>query len=199
MRLDDGAAARMGAAAPSFSWGVPFWFEGMSALRADMPPDRRRCLPNVRHCDRSSARYDTNVEPNFELFDHTADLGIRIRASSVAGLLKPASEGLYAAIGELVPGVDPDSCEVHLTGGTEAQLLRDFLNELLLRFEQRKQIAVRIDDPRLDDQELGATIDFRCVDEERSAYHREVKAITYHELAIRSIVGGCEATVIVDI
>lgn len=137
----------------------------------------------------------------FQLFDHTADVGIRVRAASLAGLLQPASQGLYAAIGELVacPASNGESCDMHLTGGTAAQLLRDFLTLLLLRFEQRAQMVVRLNRPRLEDENLRATVEFRSVDEARSAYHREVKAITYHELAIRPIVGGFEATVIVDI
>ena len=37
------------------------------------------------------------------------------------------------------------------------------------------------------------------IDRRLSAYHHEVKAITYHELDILRIPGGYEATVIVDI
>jgi len=38
-----------------------------------------------------------------------------------------------------------------------------------------------------------------AVDVERSVYLREVKAITYHELSLRPIEGGYEASMIVDI
>ena len=37
------------------------------------------------------------------------------------------------------------------------------------------------------------------LDVKRCAYYREVKAVTYHELAIREIEGGFEAVYIVDI
>ena len=37
------------------------------------------------------------------------------------------------------------------------------------------------------------------LDVQRCAYYREVKAVTYHELAIREIEGGFEAIYIVDI
>ena len=49
------------------------------------------------------------------------------------------------------------------------------------------------------DERLVATARVAPVDEERSAYHREVKAVTYHELALRKVPGGYEAVYIVDI
>ena len=48
-------------------------------------------------------------------------------------------------------------------------------------------------------QALIVTVPTRSLDIRRSDLRREVKAITYHELAIRSIPGGVEATIIVDI
>ena len=41
------------------------------------------------------------MDSSFELFDHTADVGIRVWADTLPGLLAPAGEGLYAIIGEL--------------------------------------------------------------------------------------------------
>ena len=53
--------------------------------------------------------------------------------------------------------------------------------------------------PTFDAGQLCATAKTKLVDRERSVYHREVKAITYHELDIRQIPGGYQATIIVDI
>ena len=41
------------------------------------------------------------MTPGYELFDHTADIGVRVWAPSLAKLIPPASEGLYAVLGEL--------------------------------------------------------------------------------------------------
>ena len=43
------------------------------------------------------------MEPSFELFDHTADIGIRARAATLPELATVAGQGLYAVIGDLVP------------------------------------------------------------------------------------------------
>ncbi len=142
----------------------------------------------------------TAMEGSFTLFDHTADVGLRIRAGTLAGLLEPAAKGLYAAIGELVPIAAPsEQVPVELSGGDAARLLRDFLHELLMRFERKRQIAVGVSEAHLEEGRLEAVLELRDVDGGRSGFDREVKAITYHELAIRPVAGGYEATVIVDI
>ena len=139
------------------------------------------------------------MEACYELFDHTADMGIRIRAASLPGLLAPAGEGLYAVIGTLVAGGESEPVTFDLTGGEPASLLRDYLGELLILFERDARRVTTLAAPVFDEQHLKVTARTANVDQTRSLLLREVKAITYHMLAIRSISGGYEATVIVDI
>lgn len=135
----------------------------------------------------------------YELFDHTADMGIRVCAPTLGGLLKPAAEGLYAAIGDLV-GIGAGRAERFDLGGEDAAgLLRDYLAELLILFERENRIVTAIDAADFTETHLKADATARAVDEERSIFLREVKAITYHDLAVRTIPGGFEARVIVDI
>ena len=139
------------------------------------------------------------MEPSYELFDHTADMGVRARAATIAGLLQPAIEGLYACIGTLVPGAPAADLTFRLTHGDSADLLRDFLAELLHQFERHGCMAVGLEAVVFDDTQLTARAQMRLVSDGESSYHREVKAVTYHELAIRPVPGGYEATFIVDI
>ena len=139
------------------------------------------------------------MEPSYEFFDHTADMGIRVRASTLADLLMPAAEALYAAIGELVAVDEASPVRFNLEGDDAAVLLRDFLTELLILFEREKRRLVTIVDSSFSTQRLTVTADIAPVDVAHSVFHREVKAITYHELSIRAIPGGYEATFIVDI
>ncbi len=139
------------------------------------------------------------VQSGYELFDHTADMGIRVRATTPVELLLPAAEGLYAAIGELVPMADASAHQFDLKADDWATLLRDFLNELLILFERDRRMLVGIDSAEFSESCLTVAARLSPVDGERSVYLREVKAITYHELSIRPIDGGYEATLIVDI
>jgi len=139
------------------------------------------------------------MQPSYEFFDHTADMGIRVRASAIPELLMPAAEGLYAAIGELVAVGDGSLLYYDFQGDDPSVLLRDFLTELLILFERDQRRLVAVVDAAFTESRLTVTAKTAPVDLERSAFHREVKAITYHELNIRTIPGGYEATFIVDI
>lgn len=139
------------------------------------------------------------MKPAFELFDHTADIGIRARAASLPDLLLAAKDGLYAVIGDLASAGPAEPVAFDLTGDDAAGLLRDFLHELLILFERDGRVVTSLDVEAFDESHLRATGQADQVDPERSQFAREVKAITYHELDVRRIHAGFEATVIVDI
>lgn len=126
-------------------------------------------------------------------------MGIRVRAATMPELLMPAAEGLYAAIGEIVASGVESAMHFEFQGDDPSILLRDFLTELLILFERDQRRLVAVVDAAFTESRLTVTAKTASVDLERSAFHREVKAITYHELRIRTIAGGCEATLIVDI
>lgn len=142
------------------------------------------------------------MQPGFETFDHTADMGIRVFAPTMAGLVQPATQGLYSLIGELTLLESGDKGPIAFTPGEKSDpacLLRDYLDKLLYEFECHHRVAASIIVHEFTDERLVVDVHWRLVDHERSIYYREVKAITYHDLAIREIPGGYEATVIVDI
>ena len=139
------------------------------------------------------------MQPGYELFDHTTDMGIRVRAGTYPELLQPAANGLYAVIGELAVGGEWAPVTFAFHGDEPALLLRDYLAELLILFERNGRIVTSLTVEAFDEHHLTATTQTQLVDPQRSDYHREVKAITYHKLDIRPVPGGYEATFIVDI
>lgn len=139
------------------------------------------------------------MEPSFEFFDHTADMGIRIRAATLADLLLPAGEGLYAVIGNLACRDSVRSVRLDLSANDSSLLLRDYLNELLILFDRDALLAKAVKVVEFTEHRLAVEVEVALVDQDNSEFDREVKAITYHELAISPIPGGFEATVIVDI
>jgi SHS2 domain-containing protein len=139
------------------------------------------------------------VESSFEIFDHTADAGIRVWAATLPELIEPALRGLYAVIGELAAS-GPEVKERFSREGREAaELLRDFLAEVLLLFERRHRMISSIKVAAFEETRLAGSYSTRGVDMDASVFYREVKAVTYHELDIRRTPDGFEATIIVDI
>jgi SHS2 domain-containing protein len=138
----------------------------------------------------------------FELFDHTADIGVRVFAPTMQELVEPAGRGLYAVIGELKP--DPAKpagapAPLEFAGDDPALLLRDYLAELLRRFDTYQQMATAVEVTNFTRTSLAGAVRFAGIDLDHSDFEREVKAVTYHELNLRSTPSGVEATFIVDI
>ncbi|TWT43887.1 hypothetical protein RAS1_02870 [Phycisphaerae bacterium RAS1] len=140
-----------------------------------------------------------NQRTGYELLDHTADLGVRVTAPTFLALLPVAVEALYATIGDVRPGAVVGRERLEYQGSDLAALFRDFLADLLYRFETRSEVAVRIEPLAFSSGRLAAEATFAAVDVQTSELEREVKAVTYHELALRETPGGVEAHFIVDI
>ena len=71
-----------------------------------------------------------------ETFDHTADLGLRIRATDLDDLFQTAAEGLFDVIvanRDAVRALDHE--QVALAADSTEDLLIEWLNELIFRFE----------------------------------------------------------------
>jgi SHS2 domain-containing protein len=139
------------------------------------------------------------MRAHYELFDHTADMGVRVFATSLSGLLLPATAGFYAVIGRLVTCAQPAERELKVTGDEPSVLLRDYLTELLHLFESERRQLTDLLVREFTPVRLLVVGQARPIDLAKSVFEREVKAITYHELAIRPVAGGYEATYIVDI
>lgn len=135
----------------------------------------------------------------YELFDHTADLGLRAVAPTVNELFAEMGNGLLAALVEDPSGVRAAVRERIEIAGTDVEyLLFDWLKELLLRFETERvlfaEFAVSV-------SSIGLVAEARgeAYDGSRHALAHEVKAITYHELKVVAHNGGWLAEAIVDI
>jgi len=164
----------------------------------------------------------------FEHFDHTADLGLRVRAGTLEELLAEAGRGLLAmhvANPEAVRCVQSKTIE--LAADEPAYLLFDWLNELLYAFESEKLLLAEFtielaqasgvrehpdgsgSPPGHNHQEadasrspmrLRATCRGEPMDPARHTMDHEVKAITYHGLEVHQDGDGTwQAEVIVDI
>ncbi len=139
------------------------------------------------------------MDASFEIFDHTADAGLRVFAPTMADLIAPATAGLYALIGDLSHAGDPSDVRYDFSGDSEPYLLRDYLGEVLALFENDRRVVTAFESVEFAGDQLTIAAKSAAIDLTQTEFHREVKAITYHELDIRAIPGGYEATIIVDI
>lgn len=129
-------------------------------------------------------------------------MGLRVSAPTLGELIPPAVDGLYAIIGDLAADAQSElevfGFEAESPDGP-AMHLRDLLNELLFTFEHERRMVMRPFEVEFTEDHLRFEAPTRLVDPNASVFHREVKAVTYHELGVRRLADGYEATIIVDI
>jgi SHS2 domain-containing protein len=135
----------------------------------------------------------------YELFEHTADLGLRVRAATLDALFAEAGECLFSAVVEDLASVRPTvEVRVEVAGDDREFLLFDWLRELLMRHDAERllfgKFAVAVREDGLTGTAWGEPIDV-----ERHVLSHEVKAITYHELRVEQTADGWLAEVIIDI
>jgi SHS2 domain-containing protein len=135
----------------------------------------------------------------YEVFEHTADLGLRIRAASREQLFSEAARALLSVFIS-----NPDSVQllhthrVRVNGSSPDFLLLDWLSELLYLFDTQQLLLAEF---LVEFDADGLTV--RCrgepLDVARHRLEHEVKAITYHGLKVESVAGVWLAEVILDI
>ena len=134
-----------------------------------------------------------------ELFDHTADLGFRIRAPDLNTLFAEAGACWLSSMVDDPAAVRAvESQTISIEGADREFLLFDWLRELLNRSDEARMLWCRFEVVVSPDG-LTATISGEPFDPARHLLSREVKAITYHGLKIEDVDGGFLAEVIVDI
>jgi SHS2 domain-containing protein len=135
----------------------------------------------------------------YEFFEHTADLGLRVRAADLDALFAEAARALFAAIVDDLDAVRPlQRVDVSLTGTDREYLLFDWLKALLYRFDAEHLVFGRFE-VRVTADGLAGSAWGEPLDRERHQLGHEVKAITYHGLRVEPEAGGWLAEVIVDI
>jgi SHS2 domain-containing protein len=135
----------------------------------------------------------------YETFEHTADLGLRIRAPDLDTLFAEAGAALFAAIVNDLATVQPcQEIEIRLAADDREYLLFDWLRELLYRFDAEHLLFCRFD-VKVEGTTLQAKAWGEPLDRDRHELAHEVKAITYHGLRIEQTGDEWLAEVIVDI
>jgi len=137
----------------------------------------------------------------YGILDHTADMGLRLRATSLEDLFATAARGLMAVMWESPlrpPAPVAGTRRVRLEGSETDLLLVDWLNELLYCLEADGLAFCALTDFVRRENELE--LEFQTADASALGPRtREVKAATLHGLSLRRTAAGWEAQVIFDI
>ena len=136
----------------------------------------------------------------FELIEHTADIGLRVYGRDLPELFANAAKGLFSLITDFDP---PEAKEktITLTNTTSEGLLVDWLSELISGFFAYnflpKRYNIRIEQAK--ENTLEALLSGAEYDPYARKVNMEIKAATYHDLEIKKTSEGYVVEIIFDV
>jgi len=138
------------------------------------------------------------MEKDFEILNHTADVGIIAYGADMSQAFANAAKGLFSLITELDDVEEVLHRDIELTAPDEESLLVEWLNELVYQFDTENILFKRFDIIQLDKTQLKARSYGEKVDSSRHKLKTGVKAATYHMLKVDKG-DGCKVQVLFDI
>ncbi len=135
-----------------------------------------------------------NHESGYTELDHTADWAVHVWAPDLPKLFEQAARAMYALTGAELRVRPRRFVPIQLDAPDAESLLVAFLSELLYLGEEQGLGFVRYE------LQVSAThLEGRLRSAPLNAQSKEIKAVTYHDLEIRSTARGVEVTIIFDV
>lgn len=148
----------------------------------------------------------SQMNKDFELIPHTADLKLRVYGTTCEQLFRNAVVGMFQVMMPQAPGCDyrddrlvcpqlPITHHIELRASDLELLLVDFLSEVLYLADSNNEAyldaAVTIHKTTLQATVHGVSI--------AGFGKSEIKAVTYHDLSIKKVGDGWQAELVFDI
>ncbi len=131
--------------------------------------------------------------------EHTADIGIEVQADSATELFEAAARGMFSIITDLDLVSSDVTREVRLESGDLEELMFKWLNELLYLLGAELLLFSKFEVHTVHEGRLEATVGGETLDLAKHEMTTEIKAATYHQLAVREDEGSWFARVIFDV
>ena len=138
------------------------------------------------------------MKKDFEILDHTADVGIIAYGADIKQAFANAARGLFSLIIKLDEIQEVLHRDIRVSASDEESLLVEWLNELIYLFDAENMIFKRFEITHLNNTRLMARSYGEKVDKARHKLKTGVKAATYHMLKIDKD-DGCRVQVLFDI
>ena len=142
---------------------------------------------------------------NYEIIDHTADMGIKVYGKNLQLLFLNAAEAMFEIIVETTKKKSMFQREerkrflLNKQGNNLEEILVYWLSELLYLFSTEGLIMDKADIQKLDSNCIQAEVTGKIFSPEFHRVKTEIKAVTFHELEVKDTGQGYEAQVIFDV
>ena len=135
---------------------------------------------------------------NYELIEHTADVGIRVKGGDLKELFKNAALAMFEIMAEVKNrAAEKKELKITLKADNLEELFINWLNELLSLSATKELIFPAFKITKLDERGLEAVLSGSDIKNYR--LNSEIKAATYHQLKLQRLKSGWQAEVILDV
>jgi SHS2 domain-containing protein len=137
----------------------------------------------------------------YSYIDHTADIAVKVTASSVEDLFKTAADALRDSTAENINYNRIETKKISLNEYSQEELLVSFLNELNYFFSVKKWMLRSVIDIVLEEYEQLWQLKALCEGSPDAEFSpkTEIKAVTFHQMEIKNEKGIYTCTIVFDI
>ncbi|MBI2149909.1 MAG: archease [Acidobacteria bacterium] len=139
------------------------------------------------------------MAPEFELLEHTSDVGVLARGATREEALIAASRGLASILANPETIRPIEERYFKAAGGDEAAQIVNWLNEILFFFDTEGLVFAEFEITSWSASEIMGHARGEFLDTARHEFRAAVKAATYHQFESRATTGGWEIRVFVDV
>ena len=137
--------------------------------------------------------------PKFEIFDHTADLGLQVTGTDLKELFQNASHAMMQIM--LKQGTTKNSkpMKISVHGSDLSDLMVRWLGEILYLFEGENRLVTQTKIHKITPKHLDAEIQTTPFSPAHHEILTEIKAVTYHQSEVIQQGGLWKARIIFDL
>jgi SHS2 domain-containing protein len=135
----------------------------------------------------------------FESFEHTADIGIAVRAATLRDLFETAAEGMFSFLIDPMQVENRAWRERRIEADDREGLLVAWLNDLLVLLAADEFVPKFFVVDEVTEHRLSATVHGEPVDRSRHHFRLDIKAATYHMVNVTQADDGWSARIIFDV
>ncbi|PKN10258.1 MAG: hypothetical protein CVU72_01785 [Deltaproteobacteria bacterium HGW-Deltaproteobacteria-7] len=138
---------------------------------------------------------------NYKYFDHTADIGVEVTGRTRKELFVNAAGALFDVMIESKTGEKSvkQHKKITIEGADVADLLINFLRELLYLFNGEQFITISYEIIKFKNKELAVQLTGESFNNKKHVIKNEIKAVTYSGLTVERVKVGWKARIIFDV
>ena len=139
------------------------------------------------------------MKKTYHLIDHTADFGMQVFGSDSQELFSNAALALFDVITDMDVLEGRNSCNITASGEDWPDLMINWLREVLYLWNGKEMLVKSVQILSLSENNISAKIYFDAYMPDRHIIKTEIKAVTYHQIQVKSSPSGWKAQIIFDI